>query len=418
MPFVLIPISTSYFIVASVGTFYIPHIVLSFLFIGLFFRIRENLAAVKKWTLVTVLLVFAFLLGMCGPRYLLLIQAPLLLSCVWLLLRSSAFRRFSGEPTVRGFRQLGKTDTFFKCGASLLSLICAGVGYLVNTRVLSGMFQFTTQSDIKFYNLGGWGFVDKLSTMAEGFFEAVGYRKNAPLFSFEGVVGILLFVLIAIVVAAVISLVRNRRKLPKNQKLMVCFFVMCFALNTFVFVFTNYEFVPRLYIPVLIFFVPVVAIWLNQAKPKFKQWVVAWLVAGIVVLCGVSTLRERTKTDVVGNEERTGHMEFLRQEDYRFGYATFWNAGVITEFTNGEIEIAHLQENLDELMAFYWLTPAQYYRDGYHTGKSFLLLTREEYEKYAKDMAVLDQLNCAYKDDQFMVFTTGDHRVLRNAIRF
>ena len=52
-----------------------------------------------------------------------------------------------------------------------------------------------------------------------------------------------------------------------------------------------------------------------------------------------------------------------------------------------------------------WLTPKEYYRKGYHTGKTFLLLARtEEAGMLNGDFTVMEDGKCVYQDEYYAVY--------------
>lgn len=63
----------------------------------------------------------------------------------------------------------------------------------------------------------------------------------------------------------------------------------------------------------------------------------ACIMISLVVDSFVNTLQIQA-TDL--NVGRRGAITYLKNNDLNFGYATFWNANVTTELTDGEINLA------------------------------------------------------------------------------
>ena len=103
-----------------------------------------------------------------------------------------------------------------------------------------------------------------------------------------------------------------------------------------------------------------------------------------------------------GNSYLIYILQIFRLEEYSFGYATYWNGNIMTELSDGQVEVAQIAE-LPEMTYFRWSSPTRYYEDGYHQGKSFLLLTREEFEVY-KELPSLQESECVYQDAAYVVF--------------
>ena len=67
------------------------------------------------------------------------------------------------------------------------------------------------------------------------------------------------------------------------------------------------------------------------------------------------------------NETKRPVAEFLAGNGYDFGFATYNNANIITELTNGEVEIGNIGDP-EHLEYFKWSSPMKYYEEGYHAG--------------------------------------------------
>ena len=94
--------------------------------------------------------------------------------------------------------------------------------------------------------------------------------------------------------------------------------------------------------------------------------------------------------------------QFLQEQTYDFGYATYWNANILTELTDGYVEVANVHEVADMSM-FYWSSPKMYYEKDYHDGKTFLLLTTEEAAMY-KEADPVRGGKKVYEDDGYVVY--------------
>lgn len=102
------------------------------------------------------------------------------------------------------------------------------------------------------------------------------------------------------------------------------------------------------------------------------------------------------------NETKRPVAQFLAENGYDFGFATYNNANIITELTNGEVEIGNIGDP-EHLEYFKWSSPMKYYEEGYHTGETFLLLTSEECAEYASAPA-LKQGKKVYEDGSYTVY--------------
>ncbi len=65
-------------------------------------------------------------------------------------------------------------------------------------------------------------------------------------------------------------------------------------------------------------------------------------------------------------------IQYLKENDLQFGYATFWNAYKYTLLTSGEIQVIGYGREPAE--PYYWLTSRDWYEPDYWEGRSFILL--------------------------------------------
>ncbi|GHV47503.1 hypothetical protein FACS1894204_10940 [Synergistales bacterium] len=74
----------------------------------------------------------------------------------------------------------------------------------------------------------------------------------------------------------------------------------------------------------------------------------------------------------------------------KFGYATYWNANVITEISDGEIEIASVH-NFDKLSPHTWGSKKIYVDSNFNNRNKavFILTTKDEANKFKKSKILL-----------------------------
>jgi len=120
---------------------------------------------------------------------------------------------------------------------------------------------------------------------------------------------------------------------------------------------------------------PVLCIYGEETKPVFDRAAV-----GILLVCCFLGGTAKTVVSLVEND-RNGRKEavaeFLVENGYDFGFAAYRNANIITEMTDGRVEIANISDP-ETLEPFLWSSPKKYYEEGYHEGSVFLLVSYEE----------------------------------------
>jgi len=96
----------------------------------------------------------------------------------------------------------------------------------------------------------------------------------------------------------------------------------------------------------------------------------------------------------------------LEEQGYRNGYATFWNANILTELSDGTIDVWCVDTfgpRTPQSPDLYRWLQLRSHDHALPTGRTFLVWTTQEYDLYAKeDFAYLGEL--LYQDDDFVVF--------------
>lgn len=432
---VLLPFSETMMFYMQMSNFYIPHSLIILVFYGMFLRLAGKVAY-KKWQK-AVLLVCYVLLGVCcglsGIRYMLAMQGPLVVAGFFYWLSSDAFKEFRAgfgfgdESAGQDAEKLSK-DTDAKSGKSrilqpgivneatcengkkllkceeagyfyysLLGVVCSLAGYVINAVWVSRQYVFQTYESTNFIAVYQGEFLERLQNAFGSLLMFFGYIPQKSVLSLRGIISVIAFVLIGIFVFCT----RRAYKSCKGIRFFaVMFVIVAFAVNVFAFVFTNSTMVPRYYITIMIFALPVIAMYLEEEKVVFDKTLVFLILAACLFLSSAKTFYSYITVDK--NAPKREVAAFLAENDYDFGFATFDNANVITELTNGEVEIAHIW-NIDDMDFFKWSSPVKYYEDGYHTGETFLLLTTAETVEFADSKAV-ERGEAVYEDEYYTVY--------------
>ena len=204
------------------------------------------------------------------------------------------------------------------------------------------------------------------------------------------------FVLLAVLIYCA---VKQLKRSSGVRYFLTVFLIVAFFLNLFVFTFTTSTMVPRYYLTILIFALPVVAFFLEQESFPFDRLAVVVILAGCLMISTAKTVFSFISVDK--NADKREVAAFLQENDYDFGFATYTNGNIITELTNGEVEIANIGDP-QYLEYFKWSSPMKYYDEDYHDGEVFLLLTKGEEMQFANTQA-LQQGQNVYDDGKYVV---------------
>lgn len=387
MALLVAPLSNEYLDMLLLGNFYTSQVICTYLVLKFSHR---GSAGKKGWRYLKTGLLFAtaLILGLSGLRYLASLYIPLLAAVCF----SYGFDR----------KEQREEALFSKLFMSVGMLAFAGGGFLINKFVLAAHYSFDSQA-IQFVPLSE--VPERFLTSVRLMLEFLGYREVAAV-SPLGIVNVIKFAFFIFLIYAIAYLTRHRYEvLDAKQRLLLYYFYALFLINWYMLVFTDVLQQYRYWLPVYVIAVLLAGIYFAQVKEKteFLKPALALLAAGTVLVSLYGELWQDTKYNDC--EKRYGYMEFLEEQGYTFGYATFWNSSVTEYLSNGEIEVGHLGGKDGVSSPYEWLCPKYYYEKGYHTGKTFLLLARtEEPALSIGDITIMQDAVKVYEDEYYVIY--------------
>ena len=382
--FLIMPFSSYQYLIILVGAYYIPHLTISFLIVGCFYGIINKKPITNICFAGGVFLSVAAGLG--GIRYFLIVFIPLLAACIWEWLIEN--------------EEVKKIDRIMV--ATLFS-VCGAVGYRIYSKVLAQKYNFDSYSSISFINVNDEDIGNRVVKMIAAVLETIsGYQSGTKVFSLAGISNCFVVGYIAIIFMMTLYIGMKGKK----HFLFYTYIVMLVAFNTFIMLFTDVGFssgvfVSRYYGLALTFLFFIIPIYCEvEANNRKKIVYMACIMISLVVDSFVNTLQIQA-TDL--NVGRRGAITYLKNNDLNFGYATFWNANVTTELTDGEINLAPIY-SAKSMKSFEYLMKKEYLNIDYIDSTRFILLTREEYND-EKECSVIEGGRKEYEDDFFVVLT-------------
>lgn len=410
----LAPLSNEYLDMMFIGCFYTSQTICTYLVLSYVVRSKRDK---KSWMMQGIVLsAAALILGLSGLRYLASLYLPMLLAAIWMLIAET-------EPEEKmEYEQKSAQDAVITCEAKLqqdkkaflkkqLGGICyllvmtvaAGIGFLINKFYLAKAYSFDTTSEVTFVPLSE--VPDRFFNSIRLMIEFMGYREIqvvTPL----GMVNAVKCLFLLLFVGIVLYLWKNRRTLlDKRERFFLYFFVFLFLINWYMLIFTNVLMQYRYWLPVYVTGVLLIGIFMQKVKSltAFQKPVMALFLAIVVLSSLYGELWQDTKYNDC--EKRYGYLEFLEENDYDFGYATFWNASVTEYLTNGQIHVGSIGGDDWGARPYEWLSPKAYYRAGFHEGKTFLLLARTEEAGMLKgDFTIMEDAECVYQDEYYAIY--------------
>lgn len=390
----LLPFSETLMTHMQIGNTYMSHVIIIFFVFGLYLRLcqrEQNRKKGKTLLLMAVYCCLCVICGMSGVRYLLALHIPLILAAFWLLMGSQKMRNLRKNFTKGHIKELFCCREMMYLYYGLAGAVSAVGGYGVNTLLIAKKYVFQTYDSIDFVSIYKGVFGERLQNTFGSLMMLFGYISDKSVLSLRGIVTMISFVMLIMIIwftyrcHALTEAEERKRAVGEavtghtEHLLMYRFFVSAFLFNTFVFLFTNSTVVDRYYITVLVFALPVIAVYFEKENLAFDRTVAGVLLAGCLMI--TVSKEVYSMITVNKNEEPAAVAEFLKENGYEFGYATYWNANIITELTDGRVEIANISDPMT-MEYFKWSSPLKYYTEEYERRASFLLLTQEEAALY------------------------------------
>lgn len=356
---------------ASYGTMLLWCIIVFYLVINI---LDEKLK--KKY--VGILGVMLFMLNLSGMRYLVNIVAPVVITLIiWCGIEYVS----SGELKI-SIRRLISIIIFI----GVISL--AGIiGFLLLSRQINYV---TGLSNIVFVDIST--IATNIDNILNSWLYLYGIINSVgtKLISLEGVFSayrFVFFVFSALIIP--ITLTINYNKL-KNEycKFFVIFHWVYIIIITYILTFSQvaYEIIGGaryLLLNLLIIFI-LNAIFFEEYILNKKK-VFSYIFIVLIIPFYLSSLFYQFKMEVsideeglaIGAHKHDNVINFLKEKDLKFGYATYWNAYANTILSEEDVQIVGVIIG-QEITPFYHLTSKIWYQPDYYKGETFILLRGEE----------------------------------------
>lgn len=358
----LLPLSRIYFDVLYKFTYYLPHAVMGFAVPATVWSYaRYKGEGRSHWARIMLILgaLLSFAVGLNGMRMLLTLYAPMLLSALlllWLNREASGDRRF-----------------LIGSAAASAAAVC---GCAVNVLYLAKKYTVLDVTGIKFtaFNLDG------LEQVLGGLLQAFGYRSGENVFSLPLLycaLGGLLFVLSSY---SSFAILKNRKDYSQKQQFAALFYLVSMTVLCLLYCLTSMVFTVRYVVQAAVLgLLPTVSCFRQRQRYGRAGSRLLLGLCCFALLCGAAHYNEMRKEDKTGAQRECA--DFLAEAGYTQGYASFWNGNVLTELSDGALEMWVWDEKFaqlsdpDEIVGF--LQAKSHLRPP-EEGKVFVLLSANE----------------------------------------
>lgn len=310
-----------------IGAYYIPHASLSLILMGMYMRWLRR----RKGILLAGLLGISFVMGASSVRYLLTAVLPLSGAVVWQFV-------FADQE------ELPRTESQRKAlGVGIGVALSGVVGYALGKWILPQQFNFGADyyGSIGYASFSQHDLLKQLQTVSYGLLNAIGFQDAVPLFGVQGVINAMVLLELCVSGLLVLRRLKSGREDWANTSVYVLLFA--FALSLFAFVLLRSIYFDRYWLLVMMIGAPVMALCLSKEKnPVFRQLSLL-LFVGVTLLTSASCMYYSMRSPQAESEKRMEVVETAQEYGLTRGYATFWNANVVTELSDGELDVVSVE---------------------------------------------------------------------------
>lgn len=385
--------------------YYGVYLCLSFIWIGLWYRMKKQWENRKKQTVLSCcFMVLSFLLGCCGVRFLLFLIVPACLFELFVFILPKLKSAENARAYFSVFVSWVKDNWYF-VAAILLHFIGIVVYTFGIQRKYGGNVFFSMHIET-IENM-----VDRFRNLILGIIQFAGcILDGGPVGTVVG-----LCQLGALIYVGYLFMIWIRLLKKETDKTSYLYFILFqFIVNDLLLLWvefdmgatTRYEWFGM----VGLYLLPV--FWLEKKKDYHNQFV-AVMACICILLVNDACLTISTHPDSTlatsynetgfrnlhrnaSADQREGYISFLKENGYQNGYATFWNSNVSTVLADGDVRLINVM-NDEAYTPYCWLT----YKEQ-PQGEFVLLLNAEEAERYEKGMEIPG--TAVYRDDMFVVY--------------
>ena len=276
------------------------------------------------------------------------------------------------------------------------------IGFLINFTVLANIYHFDAWEKVAFINFD----ITRMSGAVNGIMQSFGYTPGnffSPAFLFNLVCG----AWVLLTAYALYYALRNRKKVSGEYFRFSLFAFLAFVIYIVYYGLTDSYFNTRYSLTLIILAFPAAALFAEQAE--LRKGLNGILLSCVVLLTALSgLLYYRTGWTNDENEDLRKACSTLVSEGYYNGYASFWWTNVLTELSNGKIEVWNVVNDFNDLgfyrvkdidEMYHFLQPVSHAAT-HPSGKVFIFFTAGEFENnnWKKQ---LEGVKLLHKSDEF-----------------
>jgi hypothetical protein len=341
----LLPLNVVYGRIVLYHNYYIPCFVFGFLIAGLYLSFMGHTGQrrrVQQALRLTGLLLLTLMSSMNGFRQLYATIVPLFCTALFCALKEGRGSWKSPNETPNQIRM--------QIGLASAVVAVSAAGLYVHTHVLSKVFHFIEMDNtaVKLPT------AQDLRNVAEGYLALFGFQGGRVLFSPEGILafsGVLAAAILLIVSLG--NLFRRKEPADFRGNFTVTMFPIAMLCMTAILLLLPFSYnAPQYYLPAFAWIFPYLGLAAGTFPASLRQLKPRQMLVILASLCLLANgiynnlyylqpdgkqVMYNAGIDIRAKDHLDGAIAFIEENDLEVGYATFWNANLLTEATNGRI---------------------------------------------------------------------------------
>ena len=343
------PYGRIYLIYAIYGGHYLVY---TFLYVVSLTLVLFSLAASRKkcvWMNIAAC-IMAMLSGMNGVKTLMVFQAPFVLAAMAVLILAL---NASEEKTWRGALRVCSQESRLMAGA-LTTTMASFVGYIINSKVLAKMYSFKSFSGVTWNRFGvDW----TLDRVLMDFFHEFGYRDGVGVFHFSGIASGIGLLIGAWMFFCIVRVAWRYKKLNVTERLIIALMLtmlaVCGVAYTYFGDYSQYFWLPCMPVAIAVMMIEIKT---EDLHLPGARAVLTLVLAGAITLCSLNNVRQESEHPALAHVGLDKVADWLVDNGYKEGYATFWNGNCMVEMTSGKLDI-WMPGDLNNVNIEGWLQP-------------------------------------------------------------
>lgn len=391
------PFGFWYFFDVILGTFYIPHCIFIVYPLAITISVAKKLKAGQYNKLVlaiqcALLIVLGIMSGLNGIRQTLIFYAPVLVYGIVMLYM--AFR----EQGLAGIKSnVSVKVTFAK--ALMVGLFGNLMGYGMNIVLFTNRYNYSSFNEMTWGNGS-----ESILTTIKWYFNSYGLFDFAKktFFSLSGIgagCGLVLGTLVIVSIFRLLFLYKDLDELTQIYVgVMTAVFVVVGAVFTYIWGEEQY-WCPLIPVGVIALFLEVK---LDPIFKDFEKRLLPYMIMIFVVISAVGTTKANVATPFRANVGFDSVIDFIEENGYTKGVASFWMSDCVTELTNGKVEMWTMNDEYTETLL--WLQSNNHRKipDGQFIG--IYNINDQEFEDNFEDTFGVEGQK-VYEDERYMIYS-------------